>query len=463
VTGGDVYGTVQELGFTHRLMVPPNIMGVLKTIVSEGEYTVDETLLEIEFAGEIKKFSMTHRWPIRTPRPIVERLPFVRPLLFGVRVTDVLFPCAQGGTCALPGASGVGKTAIIWPIFKYSNCDFVIHIRCGERMNEVVEFAMEFKMVDSSVRSTLIANTSSMPQASREASIYTGVTLGEYFRDMGYNVAVVADSLSRWGEAMRDIGSLIGEPMVNSGFPASLSTKLNSFFGRAGRVTCAGSPEREGSVAIIGTVSPPGGDFNDAITSSILATVQTFWALDIALQRKKHFPSVNWLFSLTRPSTQDDIFPYFESIEPNFRELRRSCLEILQREDELQNSVAQFGIDHLPATDQALLLVAKWIREDFLQQNMFSSYDKFAPLKKSIAMLKVFVYLHKKCQEEAKKARRPWKETKAILNERVTGWGDGKGVFTMKFQEKEEDAIEHCNAQLDRIDAEFKALEIEQE
>uniref|UniRef100_A0A0N5B7H7 H(+)-transporting two-sector ATPase n=1 Tax=Strongyloides papillosus TaxID=174720 RepID=A0A0N5B7H7_STREA len=307
ISGGDIVGLVQENELIkHSIMIPPNCYGTITYIAPVGDYTVDDIIVEAEFEGVKSKYPMFQVWPVRSPRPVAEKLAADYPLLCGQRVLDALFPCVQGGTTAIPGAFGCGKTVISQSLSKYSNSDAIIYVGCGERGNEMSEvlrdfpeLTMEVDGVTTSImkRTALVANTSNMPVAAREASIYTGITLSEYFRDMGLNVAMMADSTSRWAEALREISGRLGEMPADSGYPAYLAARLASFYERAGKVRCLGSPERNGSVTIVGAVSPPGGDFADPVTSATLGIVQVFWGLDKKLAQRKHFPSINWLIS----------------------------------------------------------------------------------------------------------------------------------------------------------------------
>eukprot|EP01012_Entosiphon_sulcatum_P037366 TRINITY_DN478_c0_g1_i1.p1 TRINITY_DN478_c0_g1~~TRINITY_DN478_c0_g1_i1.p1 ORF type:complete len:611 (-),score=127.94 TRINITY_DN478_c0_g1_i1:17-1681(-) len=399
VTGGDILGVVQENNLIdHFIMVPPYAMGVLKSLLPAGEYTVEQDLYELEFQGKSQKFGMMQRWPVRQPRPVKQKLPGNTPLLTGQRVLDSLFPTVQGGTCAIPGAFGCGKTVISQALSKFSNCNGVVYVGCGERGNEMAEVLMEFPTLRTIVngkeesimkRTVLVANTSNMPVAAREASIYTGITLAEYFRDMGMPIAMMADSTSRWAEALREISGRLAEMPADQGYPAYLGARLASFYERAGRVKCLGSPEREGSVTIVGAVSPPGGDFSDPVTSATLGIVQVFWGLDKKLAQRKHFPSLNWLISYSKYLKA--LEPYYEKYDSEFISLRQRVSEILQKEEDLQEIVQLVGKDSLSEGDKILLDVAKVIREDFLQQNAFTSYDKFCPLYKTVWMLKNIV------------------------------------------------------------------------
>ncbi|XP_665322.1 vacuolar ATP synthase catalytic subunit a [Cryptosporidium hominis TU502] len=344
---------------------------------------------------------MCHSWPVRVPRPCLEKLQGNTPLLTGQRILDALFPSVQGGTCAIPGAFGCGKTCISQALSKYSNSDVIIYIGCGERGNEMAEVLTEFPelytMVDGKKesimqRTCLVANTSNMPVAAREASIYTGITLSEYFRDMGCNVSMMADSTSRWAEALREISGRLAEMPADSGYPAYLGARLASFYERSGRVKCMGSPDREGTVTIVGAVSPPGGDFSDPVTTATIGIVQVFWGLDKKLAQRKHFPSVNWNTSFSKYSRV--LEPYFDSVDPEFNGLRQKISEILQKENELADILQLVGKDSLSEDQKIVLEVAKIIREDFLQQNAFSDYDFTCPIRKTLGMMKTIGNLY---------------------------------------------------------------------
>ncbi|CUV07489.1 unnamed protein product [Cryptosporidium hominis] len=403
ITGGDIFGSVYEnsLFKSHRIMLPPNVQGRVVRLPTAGNYTIDEDLIEIEYDGVVKSYSMCHSWPVRVPRPCLEKLQGNTPLLTGQRILDALFPSVQGGTCAIPGAFGCGKTCISQALSKYSNSDVIIYIGCGERGNEMAEVLTEFPelytMVDGKKesimqRTCLVANTSNMPVAAREASIYTGITLSEYFRDMGCNVSMMADSTSRWAEALREISGRLAEMPADSGYPAYLGARLASFYERSGRVKCMGSPDREGTVTIVGAVSPPGGDFSDPVTTATIGIVQVFWGLDKKLAQRKHFPSVNWNTSFSKYSRV--LEPYFDSVDPEFNGLRQKISEILQKENELADILQLVGKDSLSEDQKIVLEVAKIIREDFLQQNAFSDYDFTCPIRKTLGMMKTIGNLY---------------------------------------------------------------------
>merc|ERR1712228_233022 len=367
--------------------------------------------------------TMQHYWPVRSPRPVTEKLAGDMPLLTGQRVIDALFPSVLGGTCAVPGAFGCGKTVISQALSKYSNSDCIIYVGCGERGNEMAEVLKDFPELTMIVngieetimkRTTLVANTSNMPVAAREASIYTGITLAEYMRDMGMNVAMMADSTSRWAEALREISGRLGEMPADSGYPAYLATRLAAFYERAGLVMCLGSPAREGSVTIVGAVSPPGGDFTDPVTSATLSIVQVFWGLDKKLAQRKHFPSVNWGISFSKYIRI--LEPYFERFDAEYAMLQQKVKEILQKEDDLQEIVQLVGKDSLSEDQKVTLEVARIIREDFLQQNGFSEYDFFCPLAKTIGMMKVIVGFHEAAQKAIAESSGESKITWSIIN-----------------------------------------------
>ncbi|KZS99279.1 V-type ATPase [Sistotremastrum niveocremeum HHB9708] len=403
VSGGDIFGTVWENSLVdkHKIMLSPRALGTVTHIADKGTYTIEDVVLETEFEGKKTQHTMRQLWPVRAPRPVVEKMTANYPLLTGQRILDALFPCVQGGTTAIPGAFGCGKTVISQALSKYSNSDIIIYVGCGERGNEMAEVLMEFPELTLDVgerqepimkRTTLVANTSNMPVAAREASIYTGITLAEYFRDQGTNVSMMADSTSRWAEALREISGRLAEMPADSGYPAYLGTKLASFYERAGRVKCLGNPVREGTVSIVGAVSPPGGDFSDPVTAATLGIVQVFWGLDKKLAQRKHFPSVNWNVSYSKYT--DVLEPHYESKEPGFIELRTRTKEILQKEEDLAEIVQLVGKSALGENEKITLEVARMLKEDFLQQNGISEYDRYCPFYKTSGMLRNFVSFH---------------------------------------------------------------------
>lgn len=399
ITGGDIYGLVHENSIIdHRIVLPPKARGTVTYLAAPGSYTVDETVLEVEFDGEKHKYGMMQVWPVRQPRPVSEKLHANHPLLTGQRVLDALFPCVLGGTTAIPGAFGCGKTCISQALSKYSNSDVIIYVGCGERGNEMAEVLRDFPELELELhgkkdsimkRTSLVANTSNMPVAAREASIYTGITLSEYFRDMGLHVSMMADSTSRWAEALREISGRLAEMPADSGYPAYLGARLASFYERAGRVKCLGNPEREGSVTIVGAVSPPGGDFSDPVTSATLGIVQVFWGLDKKLAQRKHFPSVNWLQSYSKYMRA--LEEYYDAHHPEFVSYRTRIKEILQEEDDLAEIVQLVGKASLSDADKITLEVARIIKDDFLQQNSYTPYDCFCPFYKTVGMMRNIV------------------------------------------------------------------------
>eukprot|EP00923_Selenidium_pygospionis_P014037 GHVN01024184.1.p1 GENE.GHVN01024184.1~~GHVN01024184.1.p1 ORF type:complete len:609 (+),score=84.95 GHVN01024184.1:137-1963(+) len=423
ITGGDVIGTVFEnnLFKQHRILLPPKAQGKVKNITTAGDYTVTEARIELEFNGKTTKYEMSHFWPVREPRPTFEKLAGNTPLLTGQRVLDCLFPSAQGGTCAIPGAFGCGKTCISQALSKYSNSQVIVYVGCGERGNEMAEVLTEFPELKTVVdgkeegimqRTCLVANTSNMPVAAREASVYTGICLAEYFRDMGYHVAMMADSTSRWAEALREISGRLAEMPADSGYPAYLGARLASFYERAGRVKCLGSPSREGSITIVGAVSPPGGDFSDPVTTSTMSIVQVFWGLDKKLAQRKHFPAINWTESFSKYVRT--LEPYFDAYDPEFVAFRQKMSDILQQETELQDIVQLVGKDSLSEDQKLAMEVAKIIREDFLQQNAFSDYDFMCPLAKTVGMMRIICHFYDSCFRVIQESSR---------DEQKIGWG----------------------------------------
>ena len=401
IAAGHVIGIVQETEtIEHRVMVPPKSGGVVKSIES-GSFDVTQTVCVLEDGTEI---SMMQEWPVRHPRPFRQKYAPDVPLMTGQRILDFLFPLAKGGTAGIPGPFGSGKTVTQQQLAKWSDAQIVVYIGCGERGNEMTEVLDEFPhLIDPNTnkplmnRTVMIANTSNMPVAAREASVYTGVTIAEYFRDMGYNVALMADSTSRWAEAMREISSRLEEMPGEEGYPAYLSSRLAEFYERAGRVrTLSG---QDGSVSVIGAVSPPGGDISEPVSQGTLRIVKVFWGLDAGLARQRHFPAINWLSSYSLyPQALDQW--YRDNIAQNFPEVRTEISTLLQVEAELQEIVQLVGSDALPIDQQLTLEVARMIREFFLQQNAFHDVDTYSDLKLQFNMAKAILTF----QEEAKKA-----------------------------------------------------------
>ncbi|XP_005293802.2 V-type proton ATPase catalytic subunit A-like [Chrysemys picta bellii] len=470
VTGGDIYALVAENSLIkHKIMVPPRSRGTVTYVAPPGHYDISDVVLELDFEGVAERLTMLQVWPVRQIRPVTEKLPANYPLLTGQRVLDALFPCVQGGTTAIPGAFGCGKTVISQSLSKYSNSDVIIYVGCGERGNEMSEVLRDFPELTMEVdgktetimkRTALVANTSNMPVAAREASIYTGITLSEYFRDMGYHVSMMADSTSRWAEALREISGRLAEMPADSGYPAYLGARLASFYERAGRVKCLGSPEREGSVSIVGAVSPPGGDFSDPVTSATLGIVQVFWGLDKKLAQRKHFPSVNWLISYSKYMRALD--EHYERHHPEFTALRTKAKEILQEEEDLAEIVQLVGKASLAESDKITLEVAKLIKDDFLQQNGYSSYDRFCPFYKTVGMLQNMIAFYDMAQHAVEStAQSENKITWAVIRESL---GDIMyKLSSMKFKDPVKDGEAKIKADYAQLNEEmqnaFRGLE----
>ncbi len=389
VEPGAILGEVQETNIVHKVMLPPKEKpGVVKTIRS-GDYTIDEIICILEDGRE---FPMIQRWPVRVPRPVKEKMNPTIPLITGQRILDGLFPIAKGGTAAIPGPFGSGKTVTQQQLAKWSDAEIVVYIGCGERGNEMTEVLTEFPHLEDPKsgkplmeRTVLIANTSNMPVAAREASVYTGITIAEYFRDMGYDVSLMADSTSRWAEAMREISSRLEEMPGEEGYPAYLAARLSEFYERAGLVKTLNGAR--GSVTVIGAVSPPGGDFSEPVTQNTLRIVKVFWALDAKLSQRRHFPAINWLnsYSLYLESLHDY---YDKEVSPDWNKIRSWAMEVLQKEAELQEIVQLVGSDALPESEQVTIEVARMIREIFLQQNAYDAVDTFCDMKKQYDLMK---------------------------------------------------------------------------
>jgi len=402
---GDIIGEVQETAsIVHKILVPPDVSGKLAKI-AEGDFTVEEPVAVLDTGVEQVEIKMYQIWPVRKPRPYKSKLDPTEPLATGQRVFDTFFPIPKGGAAIIPGGFGTGKTVTEQTLAKWCDADVIIYVGCGERGNEMTEVLTEFpELIDPKTgnplmeRTVLIANTSNMPVAAREASIYTGVTMAEYYRDMGYDVAMMADSTSRWGEAMREVSGRLEEMPGEEGYPAYLATRLANFYERAGRVVCLGSEDRVGSVTLIGAVSPPGGDFSEPMTQNSLRITGAFWALDTGLAHRRHFPAISWTksYSLYLRSIQES---YRERISEEFPRLRDEAMAVLQREAELQEIVQLVGPDALPENERLILEVARMLREDYLQQFAFDEIDAFCPLQKQYIMLKAIMTYYTKGQE----------------------------------------------------------------
>lgn len=431
VKGGDIIGEVQETSsIVHKIMVPPKMEGTIKTIAAEGEYTVTEDIAEIETANGIEAVQMMQRWPVRVGRPYKAKLDPDIPLITGQRAQDTFFSVAKGGTAAMPGPFGSGKTVTQQQLAKWADADIIVYIGCGERGNEMTEVLQEFPELEDPKtgkplmdRTVLIANTSNMPVAAREASVYTGITIAEYFRDMGYDVALMADSTSRWAEAMREISGRLEEMPGEEGYPAYLASRLAQFYERAGRVTTVGTEDKTSSLTVVGAVSPPGGDLSEPVTQNTLRISKVFWALDSSLADKRHFPSIDWLQSYSL---------YVESISSwwntnvgdDWRELRDKAMVLLQKESELQEIVQLVGPDALPDRERITLESTRMIREDFLQQNAYHEVDTYCSPSKQYGMLKTIVMF----QENATAAL-----DRGVASEDVIGLSVKEDIGKMKY------------------------------
>lgn len=410
VKAGDIIGVVKETPIVeHHILVPPEIEEGVVESVEEGKYKVEDTVAIIKTKEGRKEIKMMQKWPVRKQRPFKQKLPPSIPLITGQRVFDTFFPMAKGGTGAIPGGFGTGKTVSQHQLARWSDADIVVYIGCGERGNEMTEVLRDFpKLKDPKTghplmeRTILIANTSNMPVAAREASIYTGITLAEYYRDMGYDVALMADSTSRWAEALREISGRLEEMPGEEGYPAYLASRLAEFYERAGRVKVLGSKDREGSISIVGAVSPPGGDFSEPVTQNTLRIVKVFWALDSDLADRRHFPAVNWLRSYSL--YLDRVKEWWEeNVGKDWLELRNEAMALLQKEDELQEIIRLVGPDALPPLDRVVLEGARIIREDFLQQNAYHEIDTYCPYKKQYEMLRIMLKFYHLMREAVEK------------------------------------------------------------
>jgi len=409
VVAGDIIGTVQENNiFEHRIMVPFGTEGTVQKIL-EGEFTIEETVAVIKTESGNVNLTMMQRWPVRKERPYKEKLSPDEPMITGQRIIDTLFPIAKGGVAAIPGPFGSGKTVVQHQLAKWADADLVVYIGCGERGNEMTDVLMEFpelkdpKTGESLMKRTvLIANTSDMPVAAREASIYTGITIAEYFRDMGYSVALMADSTSRWAEALREMSGRLEEMPGEEGYPAYLSSRLAQFYERAGKVVAIGTEGRIGALSAIGAVSPPGGDISEPVTQATLRIVKVFWGLDSNLAYRRHFPAINWLisYSLYGDRMQDW---YAKNISRDFEKYRSEMMKILQEEAELEEIVRLVGVDALSPKDRVTLEAARSIREDYLHQDAFHDVDTYATMQKQFKMLKLILSYFYKAQDAVKK------------------------------------------------------------
>ena len=444
---GDVLGTVQETeSVVQKIMVPPNMAGTVKSI-SRGEYTVEEPIAVLSTKDGDQELTMMQRWPVRKGRPYAEKLPPEMPLITGQRVIDALFPIAKGGVAAVPGPFGSGKTVIQHQLAKWAEADIVVYIGCGERGNEMTDVLNEFpELKDPKTgrslmeRTVLIANTSDMPVAAREASIYTGITIAEYFRDMGYSVALMADSTSRWAEALREMSGRLEEMPGEEGYPAYLGSRLAQFYERAGRVISLGKDGRMGVLSVIGAVSPPGGDISEPVSQATLRIVKVYWGLDSALAYKRHFPAINWLTSYSL--YVDNMGRWFdENVAPDWMELRQRLMSLLQDEAQLEEIVKMVGMDALSAPDRLKMEAARSIREDFLHQNSFHEIDTYTPLRKQYLMMRLVLAFYDQCSEALKNGSSINDLLKMAVRERI-------GRYKYTPDEKIETEYEAVKAEL---------------
>ena len=457
VVGGDIIGTVPETPVVlHKIMVPPNLKGTLKKVVSAGQYNVHQTVAVLtKEDGTDVELSMSQRWPVRVGRPYKHKYPPVKPLSSGQRIVDTFFPVAKGGTAAIPGPFGSGKTVMQHALAKWSDVDIVVYIGCGERGNEMTDVLREFpELVDPRTgetlmkRTVLIANTSDMPVAAREASIYTGITIAEYFRDMGYDVAVIADSTSRWAEALREMSGRLEEMPGEEGYPAYLASRLAQFYERAGSVSCLGSEEdRRGSLTAVGAVSPPGGDLAEPVSQGTMRIVKVFWALDAQLAYKRHFPAINWLTS--HSLYLDSLKPWFdENLGKEFLQNREQAMGVLQQESSLNEIVQLVGKDSLSPADQLTLETARMVREDFLQQNSFVDIDSFSTYDRQEKLLAMILDYDKLCRTAIAKGAPTAKLFEIPARERI---GRAKSVPADEYAQVYVDIAASMEQEIDEV------------
>jgi len=464
VTGGDILGTVPETPVVeHRIMVPPGLSGTVEAI-ERGKFTVEQTVAKIKTDQQTVAVTMMQRWPVRRARPYQKKQMPNQPLYSGQRVIDTFFPVSKGGTACVPGPFGSGKTVIQHQLAKWADADIVVYIGCGERGNEMCDVLTEFpELQDPRTgeslmnRTVLIANTSNMPVAAREASVYTGITIAEYFRDMGYSVAVMADSTSRWAEAMREISGRLEEMPGEEGYPAYLGTRVAEFYERAGKVICQSGDNRQGSLTVIGAVSPPGGDLSDPVVQATLRVVKVFWSLEDLLAFKRHFPAISWLnsYSLYYEHISDHLK---EEVDPEFEAMRDEAMKLLQQEAELEEMVRLVGVESLSPEDRLILKTAKSIREDFLHQNAFHEVDTYSSIAKQFLLLKLILDTHRMCQEAL---------AKGVAVEKMEALAANQEVARAKFQGEDKlesfKAIgEHMRTQIGQLIAEGKGDESEE-
>ena len=451
VSGGDVLGYVDETEvIRHKIMVPPTVHGTVKELFS-GEYTVVDKIGIIDTGKEEMPLTLMQKWPVRRSRPYREKLPPSEPMVTGQRSIDMLFPIAKGGTACVPGPFGSGKTVVQHQLAKWSNVDLVVYIGCGERGNEMTDVLGEFpEIVDPRSgetlmkRTVLIANTSDMPVAAREASIYTGITIAEYFRDMGYSVAVIADSTSRWAEALREMSGRLEEMPGDEGYPAYLTSRLAQFYERAGDVICCGSDGRRGSLSAIGAVSPQGGDISEPVSQATLRIVKVFWGLDSNLAYRRHFPAINWLTSYSL--YKDRLEKWFsENIASKWSETSTEFSRILQAESELDEIVKLVGVDALSPSDRLNLEVAQSVREDYLQQDAFSDTDAYTPMQQQFALAQLILFFRDKAAEAIDAGADVQKISELPVRERI---GRAKAVASDRYEEEYADIRNEIETEL---------------
>jgi V/A-type H+/Na+-transporting ATPase subunit A len=435
VTQGEIIGEVQETPLIkHKIMVPYGINGQLSDI-TEGKYTVNENVAKIKTNSNMIDVGLSNWWMVRVPRPVLQKLPPESPLLTGQRVLDTFFPVAKGGTAAIPGPFGSGKTVTQQQLAKWADSKVIVYIGCGERGNEMTEILTTFPELEDPKskrplmeRTILVANTSNMPVAAREASIYTGITMGEYYRDMGYDVALMADSTSRWAEALREISGRLEEMPGEEGYPAYLGRRLAEFYERGGKAVVVSPEERIGSLTLVGAVSPPGGDFSEPVSQNTLRVTRVFWALDANLASRRHFPSINWLTSYSLYA--DDMFDWYKNnVSTDWIPLRQEALEILQRESELQEIVQLIGYDALPEPEKGILDTARSIREDYLQQSAYDEVDTYTSIKKQHLMLSTILEFGRMESDAIKKG---------VLSSKIGGIEARKLISKIKWTKEEE-------------------------
>ena len=454
VEGGDILGTVQEtVVVTQKIMVPPNVKGKVKEIKA-GSFNVEETVCVLETEDGEKELSLMQKWPVRRGRPYKKKLPPNMPLVTGQRVIDCMFPIAKGGVAAIPGPFGSGKTVTQHQLAKWAEADIVVYIGCGEHGNEMTDVLNEFpELKDPKTgkslmeRTVLIANTSDMPVAAREASIYTGITIAEYFRDMGYSVALMADSTSRWAEALREMSGRLEEMPGEEGYPAYLGSRLAQFYERAGHVITLGKDGREGALSAIGAVSPPGGDISEPVSQATLRIVKVFWGLDANLAYKRHFPAINWLTSYSL--YLDDMGPWFNShVAEDWMELRQQMMSLLQDEAELDEIVKMVGMDALSPSDRLKMEAARSIREDFLHQNSFHEIDTYTSLDKQHHMMQLVMAFYNECQDALGKGAAINDLLKMPVRERI---GRYKYIHEDELTKEFNNVMEDLNTQIANV------------